>query len=253
MSDLEGAKLKVERANGQIKEIFGLVEAYSRSRPYEAFVNDDAARGLKVYKIRRAKKPPEMISVVVGECLYSLRSALDQICYAVCTRSGFEVAKSGFVIERTEKEFEAEIQRRNIEVRTPEFARTLRELRPYEGGNDCLWQLHWLNARDTHRTLLTLATANQPKKYELRFEGKAGQEFGVLLRPMSLDEQGCVLLEHPLDMKIDGQIAISIDIGLSDIESPKCEPVIPTLRQFSGATASVISIFEERFFKTGSA
>lgn len=254
MSDrLEGAKLKVERANKQIREIADLVGAFVASNPYEFISEDDAVNRVHLLKMRVLNKYPAMINVIIGECLFNLRSALDQIMYATTVRNDVEIIKhNGFPIERTVKKFERVILERQIEKRLPAVAATLRELQPYEGGNGLLWRLHWLNALDKHRRIVPVGSIHTGMKFEaalqvpafadgLKFSYPTADSFKVL------GEENILLkADYGFELKCD--VEMTLNVAFRDVESERIELVLPTLQQFSDTSASIIKIFERRFF-----
>lgn len=253
MSDpLEGIKLKVERANRQIKEIEQIVIRFLADNPRALVIEDDAAKGKRLYKIKAFKKPPVEISVIAGEVLYHLRSALDQLVECACIKRGrAELFRSGFVIERTEKEFKTTIGKRKIEQIFPDLANLLISLKPYKRGCDALWLIHILNSADKHKVLVTTAGINRPGNIKLIGRPSEGGGFTQLFYVAndwhSLDKDS-VIFTGPLGLHMEGDIQILTDISLSEVESIKHEPIVITLQQLSDATREIIGIFEARFF-----
>lgn len=136
---LEGIRLKIERANAHIIEVSWLIDEFLAPDPYEYFSEIDTERGITRFKLRPLEEPPAIISVVCGEVLYSLRSALDHLVTAAATRRGVTIIKrTRFPIEETREKFEATLRDRKIEQRLPALAAVIKEFEPYKGGAELL-------------------------------------------------------------------------------------------------------------------
>jgi hypothetical protein len=253
---LEGVRLKIERANAHIRESSALIDAYLAPNPYEAFIEVDTVNRVKRIKLRLTKQPPAKIAVICGEVLYSLRSALDHLVTAVATRRNVVVIKrTGFPIERTREEFETALAQRKIEQRLPALAKALSDLQPYEGGTgDLLWWLHWLNGREKHQIIVTLAGANVglnvkgQLNFLPEFDRTRDQVYQAPKRWQRLDKDA-LLLVHPIDTEFEGEIGADMNVVFGDIERPEPHAVTDTLQNMSDLTRGIIDAFEALFFR----
>ena len=96
-STLCGPKLKVERAKEHIAELEALVRSFNESKPHEFFVEKDDKTGEDVIRVRIHKAVPKRTSIIVGDAVHNLRSALDQLVCDLIVANGKQIRRgSGF-------------------------------------------------------------------------------------------------------------------------------------------------------------
>lgn len=79
---LDGAKLKVVRAQKHLQSLKNEIATYLNTNPYEIPIeNDGDEMIIRAAVIRPGCDPPEELSCIVSECIGSLRSALDYIAW----------------------------------------------------------------------------------------------------------------------------------------------------------------------------
>src|SRR5262245_50276069 len=116
---LEGPKLKIERANTQITEIASLIKQFSESQPYE-FFEAIGSNGNPCLKARIKTGPPAQISVVVGDVLHNLRSALDQLACALAIKNGGSASNTYFPFAKSREIFEtSDVQKKIKQMSAP--------------------------------------------------------------------------------------------------------------------------------------
>ena len=72
-------ELRLERANLHLSELERLVNLYTAGRPYAVSHSIEGEFAEHVYKLQFTGRPDEHISVVVGDFLHNLRSALNYL------------------------------------------------------------------------------------------------------------------------------------------------------------------------------
>jgi hypothetical protein len=85
---LVSAKLKLARATKHLKAIKRCIATYAASRPYK-FTN---AKGHKTGTLTITREPPPEISILAGEMVYQMRSALDHLAFDLVKRNSTGVA-----------------------------------------------------------------------------------------------------------------------------------------------------------------
>jgi hypothetical protein len=79
---------KLRRAHQHLTELDALLSRYSERNPYEVVRDDSASRpGLIMWRAHVAEQPGPEVSVVVGDVVHNLRSALDHVAVAVAPRN----------------------------------------------------------------------------------------------------------------------------------------------------------------------
>src|SRR5216684_4329629 len=79
---LESAQAKIVRAMKQYKPIEDCIAKYSSTRPYRKIAQPNGTPTLDI-----TEKPPIEISVLAGEVIYQLRSALDHMFFDLVERN----------------------------------------------------------------------------------------------------------------------------------------------------------------------
>jgi hypothetical protein len=94
--------LKVERAEHHLDEVKAAMAAYASRNPYRAarVRQPRGQRHVWLYRLEMTEEPDPMIPVIIGECLYDLRSALDHLAVAMAPRN--RKASAAFPVETTD-------------------------------------------------------------------------------------------------------------------------------------------------------
>lgn len=105
---------------------------------------------------------PDPITLILGDAIHNLRSALDHFANAIVRDNGKQPSfKTDFPIWRSpkfdRKEYEATVETKVGRAAKP-VVQEFKGLEPYEGGkNELLWALDKLDVVDEHRFLVVLA------------------------------------------------------------------------------------------------
>lgn len=162
---LLAAFAKLERSVAQIGDFNDRISAFFQTNPYQVLAELNADRTCQVWKWRLARKLPLEWAVIAGEILHNLRSPIDQVVAAVAVLHCGQESGVAFPFGRNLQEFETALGKQK---KLPADARDLiRALKPYKGGNDLLWALHYLNKRDKHRS--HLVPINMPSETSVSY------------------------------------------------------------------------------------
>jgi hypothetical protein len=82
---VKSAKRKLARAAKHLKTIKVCIADYSASRPFK--IIPDETDGKNTNQVRILKPPPVEISILAGEMLYQMRSALDHLAFGLVERN----------------------------------------------------------------------------------------------------------------------------------------------------------------------
>src|SRR5579872_1380415 len=84
---LDGARLKVVRAQKHLKLLKDKIGAYLNTNPYEFPTEQDGERmTARAAVIKPGCEPSEELSCIIGECVGPLRSSLDYITWELAKR-----------------------------------------------------------------------------------------------------------------------------------------------------------------------
>ena len=101
-TDRRSWHLKVERADRHLEEIKSAMADYASKQPFRAVRarQPKDQRHIWLYRLEMTEEPDPMIPVIIGECLYDLRSALDHLAVAMVPRN--RRSSAAFPIEWTD-------------------------------------------------------------------------------------------------------------------------------------------------------
>ena len=251
---LGGVRAKIERAKKHIDELDIEARSFLDSDPYLVRVQPDFETGDRTYYVVKCLDTPTILPVICGDILFSIRSALDHLAYAL-----FKVGSSGkagcgrhiyFPIADDAAKYEAE-KLRKVKGMSHAAIQAIDAVKPYRGGNDDLWLLHQLHNRDKHRLLVTPGSAFR------------GVHLGNLARvSVSHTADGfCPLKEGaklwsvrvnpsdlPIDTKLPKNLKFSFSIAFGEPEIAKGKPVSETLQGMTDLVAHLVDRFDRAFF-----
>jgi hypothetical protein len=85
--ELDGPWAKIDRASEHLDSLAFGCRLFLKSKPYYVTADFDPEAGYHVVRLRVRQTVPLALSVVVGELVHSLRSALDQAVWLIACRS----------------------------------------------------------------------------------------------------------------------------------------------------------------------
>jgi hypothetical protein len=176
---LDGARLKIVRAQQHLDSLKHEIMAYIRSKPYEFPIEDDGEY-ITVRDATISENPPVLLSCIIGDCVCNLRAALDYIAWQLAAHNfpGLQIGTDRvyFPISETPQDFKPD---RLTKYGIPATVVSLIEsVQPYHAGYETLALLKLLVNQDKHcLPLLALATATTAEMQvfqdgEVTIEGK---------------------------------------------------------------------------------
>jgi len=159
---LDGINLKLIRAQKHVDDVMGML---SLIKVGECCITPERNEnlGLLVQRISIQPKPPLELSVVIGDFLFDVRSALDHLIWQLVIHNrGSPTSRNMFPITSAPAQLNAAVaKRRRLEGVSPKTCAIIESLQPYHTGNEALGRLDALHNADKHRTLnLTTVVAD---------------------------------------------------------------------------------------------
>jgi hypothetical protein len=251
---LESAKLRLERAEQQIRDLNESTGAFFRSRPYYTVEDRDTKPGRILHWVKLFELPPKRWMVDVTEITGHLRSPLDYSINAVASTIGTDLSKFrrlAFPFAPDQQKLEDEIKSRKIQRVSPDLADIIRASKPFhpdKGGNSLLFGLNELTKSEKHRDLSVINMA----AHQWALGGGRGwrSEGEVIFGFGSWDpkEQGFILIDRSSDSKVNGEAQIALNVALGKLKGFDRQPVVQTLTQMASAVKAVLLKIEKRFF-----
>ena len=155
------SKIKIYRAKQHLKELQDIINEFFASNPYKIDTKRDSHTRRLVYYLTDVKDVPPEISLISGDIIQNLRSALDHLAYELFikeTKGKLSGKHIYFPIEKNLETYQKEKGRKTKGISTADIEH-IDDSKPYKGGNDILWQIAELNNIDKHRLLITVGSS----------------------------------------------------------------------------------------------
>lgn len=264
-------RLKIERAEKHIRDLDAEIVAFLKENPYPVSRYQDPTSGYVVHYVDSVRPIPPAISLIAGDAIANIRSALDHLAYQLFLVGSGEGDGTHvyFPIFDSVQEYEAKSGRK-IKGMSEEAKRAIAAVKPYLGGNLLLWQLHKLNNLDKHRLIVTvfarLGTVNFPdavgdpsiqermrteqtvwwdgKDIIYRLPGVFDVRIPFIGRGLTVKEGDVLLIESTPDAKAHENIEFTFGISLDEARIIKRKPLVETLHQMANMVSHVLTAFE---------
>lgn len=181
-SRLDDVRAKIERANEQVLALEAQIQEFLAADPYVVRPEYDARNGEDLYRAHVLREPPPRISVIVGEVVHDLRSALDHLAWQL-TRPSNRRHTTGFPIFASPWESggtsEAEF-RAKVDGMSDDVVAVIKRLQPHQPGSPvskdhALYQLHKMNIKDKHHLLNVIGGAAEQRRMTVGGGGQSGE------------------------------------------------------------------------------
>jgi hypothetical protein len=144
---------KTQWAKTRIQQFDSAVKAFFQNAPYEIVSEVNPKSDEEIWRFQLTEQIPPEFSIMVGEILHSLRSALDNMIseIAVTIMGAAPNARTAFPFGiKNRNTFEAELTKQKKFLPADAIS-MIRRIKPYPRGNKHLMLLHLANIRDKHR------------------------------------------------------------------------------------------------------
>jgi hypothetical protein len=153
---LEGSFSKIGRARSLLEEFAGIVTKYSQGLKIHEVREPDADNLVHV-KLKVFEPVPETAIHLAAEIVYHVRSALDIMVSEIGRQAGLNDTRHlQFPFTRTRKQFDEKGNLKKMQGLADDVQALLRELEPFEDGNERLWGLGAFANVDKHNMLIPI-------------------------------------------------------------------------------------------------
>jgi hypothetical protein len=158
---LRHVSLKVERAKAHVAELAGAVQKFFSTNPYAVGSKHHPETRKLIYFVAAVKAAPDDLSLLAGDAIQNLSTALDHLAYQVVCKDTQDAPPNPrgiyFPIADDYQSYEAS-KARKLQGAKAATVQCFDMLKPYRGGNDNLWRLARLNNIEKHRLLFTVGS-----------------------------------------------------------------------------------------------
>src|SRR5271166_2457912 len=155
---LDGVREKLNRAEHNIVNLKKEADSFLDSGDYRAIPDDNENAFRRALEYHSTRSVPARFSVLAGEIVYHLRSALDHLVWQLVIANRATPGHSHEFPIFKAKPLKKDHFEKKIRGVSPRTAAIIESLQPYRAGtaadNDPLWILHDLCRIDKHRELV---------------------------------------------------------------------------------------------------
>ncbi|HEY2838749.1 MAG TPA: hypothetical protein VGJ26_06360 [Pirellulales bacterium] len=275
MKPLDGARLKIVRAQKHLDCLRDEIRAYLEKNPYK-FPLQISSRVIATGSAHAAFEPPLEFGCIFGDCLNNLRTSLDYIAWELAMKhapaSGLAIRESaiGFPIHKDRAAFDSNggAKLKKLSIPTPAID-LIESVQPYNTGHEPLGLLNELVNRDKHRLPLLAIAHVETNKIAVTIDGAITLTIGFsdtldgpLAAPVDLDSAEGIAIrktidrvtreasspgdpsQQPPNVKVDGDA--SVFVTLKDSPVPP-EPVDITLANIFKCISDIVPRFDPFF------
>jgi hypothetical protein len=190
---LDGYAWKRLRARQHFDALHDAINGFLTTHPFHLFTEFDPTTVRYLVKARVQEEPPFSISILVGDCLYNFRSALDHLAWQLVVFNGNQPSsRTEFPIFLKQERFIARDGKGNpsrgsgldkMSGMATGVQSILEVAQPYNwngGPADLhpLWLLHELSNEDKHRSLVVVGATMQ-EMVSIRAHDQLGREVSL--------------------------------------------------------------------------
>jgi hypothetical protein len=222
-----GILAKVSRAHDQVEMLYSEIDAFFRRKRYELVFETNPEQTEIYTVVKERERVPLMWSILIGEIIHNMRSALDHLVWQLVIReTGLPPAtsKTGFPIFLNAKGYSSDRGEKLLLHGVGAAAKALiKAAQPFETGEDTaspLWHLHELSNWDKHRVIaLVVASRRSAEVQAIVGEAQAigvtpegPLEHDTVLGIVRLRPSDIPLVERMAKVKMETKITFHITI-----------------------------------------
>ncbi|HLW52531.1 MAG TPA: hypothetical protein VKW06_06780 [Candidatus Angelobacter sp.] len=238
--------MKIERAKEHIRNLDATIQAFLSDKPYRIGAKPHSIPSLEhtTLYVAEVKPVPDNISLILGDAIHNLRSALDHLAWQLVELGGGKPDKNTYfpICERPHQ-YASMMGNREIQ-KIPKDARDILEaIQPYNTMDMTLWLLHQLDISDKHRLLLTVVTSMD--KWGVDFA--LGQTLWFnehRFLPLVVGYEIINIPTSTYHRQPHHNFQLGVDIAFGESEIPEGELVIYTLKKMVDFVEGFVSKFD---------
>jgi hypothetical protein len=225
-SEFASCWLKIGRAHEHLDTLTSELSEWHRDDPYVVSSNSDANGSRYGFVVEIKAKPPlDRWSLIAGDCIHNLRSALDTALYALAVREnhGIDPANAGqlqFPICDTPEALAKQISQRRMTGLSPKAQVWIERAQPYNRSYvhkpPLIRLLAEFDNLNKHRMMNLVLQHLSDAKIESRKISPADHSFKVHFVETPIQsgaEVASVIIDPPsanLDLKLTGSISVTV-------------------------------------------
>jgi hypothetical protein len=154
---LHGPLLKLDRAKHHIDDLRGKIDTFLAGKPFRLIIQIRSNPGKLALRVKQDRAIPDSFSLVIGDAVHNLRSALDLTMYGMAHDRASKPNRIQFPFPKSNsaKDIKDAFDSAQVKGAGTKVIETILSFRPFpKNGNATLCNLHALSNRDKHRLLI---------------------------------------------------------------------------------------------------
>lgn len=258
MQPSERFLLKIERAKKHIIDLESECNGFFSKHPYSFRFEINPQSGEREYYVVSVKDVPVSVSIILGDALNNLRSALDHMCWhlACIGTTKTAIPDVSFPAGENRPDYETRARKRIVSCLRPDAVKAIDALEPYGGGNgDFFYHLARLSNFDKHRLLVTAMSAfeghtatRSDREWIAKFHGGSPADH---IGDSVLNPQGRIFplkagdkLLAVAESEVDEHMKFLLNIAFAEPEIVRGNPVLETLNEMLNLVRNTIIQFD---------
>ena len=191
---------------------------------------------------------PRVVSSLIGDCVHNLRAALDLMACDLVRLNGGSDENVNFPFPKHAKDFDREINRKNMNRASLDVVELIKTLQPYEGGNKLLRAIHVMDIQDKHRALLptigmvsTPAFTTTPYSKNLILRSTI---FSPMNTPLLFSGQPITLIPDVINLPVGTEIPSAYSLVFDQNTPLQGSEIIESLHSLANEALSIINAFQ---------
>ena len=245
-SRIHGIRLKIEWAKKHIRYLDTAIQAFVLNKPYSLGAKPHPVAAIEhtTLYVAEVKPVPDEISLIVGDAIHNLRSALDHLMWQLVEAGGGTPDRNTyFPICESAQQYASAMGNREIQKITPDARNIIASVQPYVTFDQTLWLIHQLDIFDKHRLLLTVVAAmdkwgvDAAKGITMWFDG-------YRYIPLVVGYEITNLPTSTYERQTHEDFKLGLEIAFGESEIPEGELVLYTLNKMANFVEGFVSKLE---------
>ncbi len=240
---VSGPLKKIKRAQQHINDLNREVTEFLSRKPFQLRVSEKRDPHRRIIYIKAKEPIPEIITMILGDAVHNLRSAIDQLAWGIVGSKAKKPRQVGFPFVETAEALSSAIATRQMNVAPEKVIEEIHLLQPYPSGNKYLHAVKSLDETDKHRNILIVATGleiSAQRLQEMIEPHKLPVPMNVIISVVG--DWSIDLTDTPpaatFDKEADFQPAFTIGFGQG--EALESFPLIMALANMADATEAAV-------------
>jgi hypothetical protein len=239
------ARLKIERAKKHIADLQVAIVAQENTYTVTIEHHPDTGAQSLVHEFPDFEEALFELSLIVGDAIHNLHSALDFAWYGTISRHlPDKISPSTkFPVRDSRQQLEAALHGIEVDTRCkPLFDCLVSVIQPYKGGhNEVIWTLHDLDISDKHLLLLELDPLGHIGGIAIR-DSNGETSRGSSMPAKGIEGRYIVDFESDIQVENEGKLSVTVTLPEAGIFKPV--PVVSLLESFSNFVLYTVKLLE---------